>query len=223
MKIKTTLMAMACSAALFTSQAQADFLGFEVGAGAWFNSMESESATGATTEFESATNGNFYALFEHPVPMIPNFRVNVDTIENEVKDSSPTQIANTSFIDALLYWEVLDTIAEIDLGFGARMYDGKEGLASDPDEYSVDMFVAFAKAQFNLPVTGLSVGANVLIGQDSGDSKATDARGFVRWESVLGLGIEGGYRILSQELEIANNNVPTVDLDGVYLSAFFHF
>lgn len=224
MKIKTTLAAIACSATLFASQSHADFLGFEVGAAAWANNMDvTAQGSNKTTELPNTVNGGFYASFEHPVPMIPNVRINVDTIENEGKVSQQKAITDTSFIDALLYWEVLDTIAEIDLGIGARMYDGKSGSKVNPESFDATLGVAFAKAQVNVPITGLSVGANVMIGQGSSDNKATDARGFVRWESVLGLGLEGGYRILNQELEITNNNVATIDLDGAYLSAFFHF
>jgi outer membrane protein len=214
--MKKTLLALSCSAALFAGTVQADTLGFEVGATLWQADI---SGKNLDNSFDKGDNVSFYGSFEHPVPIIPNIKVSINQLENEAKDSTTDDDIDASFNDFLLYYEVLDNIVELDLGFGARMYDGESGS----EKLDPTLGTVYAKVQFNLPVTGLSLGVDTLVGMDSGDNKATDATAYVRWESGLGLGVAGGYRMMQTTFEFSDGSANDADFDGAYVSAFYHF
>lgn len=210
--MKKTLVATSLTAAMLAAiPAQADTLGFEVGAALWQADLD-------TKGWDKGDNTIIYGAFEHPIPAIPNIRVQQNNVENDADVGGAT--FDTSFTDFILYYEVLDNVVELDLGFGARKYSG-EVANTDIDP---TLAAAYAKAQFNLPVTGLSAGASATLAADA-DSDATDIDVFLRWESAIGLGVSGGYRMLDSSLVIGNNDDDPADvkLDGAYISAFYHF
>lgn len=226
--MKKQLLALAIAGACI-APAQADTIGFEVGVDLWDASIAgSDDAFDYADEYDDGSNTRLYALLEHPIPIIPNVLVSVNTIENDAKDSSLNTL-DSSFNDFILYYEILDNIVELDLGIGARQFTGD--VSDTTESYDVDptLPVAYGKAQFNLPITGLSLGVSVLTGAASED-KSTDASAYVRWESTLGLGVTAGYRTLSSEFEVkdvadagGDDITLSPDLDGVFVSAFFHF
>jgi outer membrane protein len=221
--MKKQLLALAIAGA-FIAPTQADTIGFEVGVSYWDAGIGgSDDSFDYADNYDDGSNTRIYALLEHPIPIIPNVLVAINSIENDNKNNDTS--LDTSFNDYLLYYEVLDNVVELDLGIGARQFSGEVSISGTSYDLDPTMPVAYAKAQFNLPITGLSLGVNVLTGS-TGDDKSTDATAFVRWESGIGLGLEGGYRTLSNELEVklpGDDPVLTPDLDGAFASVFFHF
>lgn len=223
--MKKQLLALAVAGA-FIAPTQADTIGFEVGAAYWgagISGKDKEIPVDWDKEYDDGDNTVIYGVLEHPIPVIPNVKVVINQIENDAKDGSDT--VDTSFNDFILYYEILDNIVELDLGIGARQFTG-DAANSDID-LDPTLPVAYGKAQFNLPITGLSLGAELTTGAASGD-KSTDASAYVRWESTLGLGVTAGYRTLSSEIEFKDSGSSQTlsispDLAGAYVSAFFHF
>jgi hypothetical protein len=80
----------------------------------------------------------------------------------------------------------------------------------------------YISARFDLPLTGFYAGAD-LNHLSIGDNKANDPTFLVGYESSIGLGIEGGLKTLSLDLDDANNIDTNIDYEGLYLNGFFHF
>ncbi|MFT5663962.1 MAG: hypothetical protein ACI9JR_001354, partial [Gammaproteobacteria bacterium] len=56
-----------------------------------------------------------------------------------------------------------------------------------------------------------------------GNNNANDSTLLVGYESNIGLGIEGGVKTFSLDLDNADNIDTNIDYEGLYLNGFFHF
>ena len=56
-----------------------------------------------------------------------------------------------------------------------------------------------------------------------GDNSAEDATVMIGYESKMGLGLEGGYKTFTLELDDASNLNTNLEYDGLYLNGYFHF
>ncbi len=129
--------------------AQADTIGFEVGASAWNQNYEGTVQSGPdsldiedTLGLEDETNNSFYVLIEHPIPLIPNVmlaRTEMDIEETVtidggfIFDGTPfpdgtivTTESDLSHTDLTLYYELLDNWVNLDVGITVRQFD--EGI-----------------------------------------------------------------------------------------------
>lgn len=184
----------------------------------------------------------FTAIFEHPVPIIPNFRFqysdmdqvtygsvnNVDFNGQNFDGEVQTSLDLTNY-DFTLYYEVLDNWVNLDLGLTAKVFDGvlllREQNANPVAGYSktdIDDIIPmlYGSAIFDLPITSLSIGAEgsaVSIGSDS----AYDLVAMIRFRASF-FGVEAGYRAMG-----LNGKVNSIDVDarsdGPYLSALLMF
>ncbi|SET31018.1 TIGR04219 family outer membrane beta-barrel protein [Thalassotalea agarivorans] len=210
------LLIASIAAMSLSGYAQADTIGFEVGLEYWAAKIGGTSDGADFGDvFDDKNNTLIYGALEHPVPIIPNVLLNL----NQVNIGSSADI---NFNDLILYYEVLDNWFELDLGVGARFYDGSfAGIDSGLDP---TMYIAYGKGQFNLPVTGLSAGVAATLGSgDGGDT--SDVKAYLRWETSIGLGVSGGYRYLSNKIDVGSviSGDAEPDFSGLYLGAFFHF
>ena len=98
-------------------------------------------------DLESDTNANLSAYLEHPVPVLPNVRLNYTRIEQSGSGEVSTQFdlvsgdvdsdLDLNQFDVTLYYEVLDNWANLDLGVTAGNLDGElitRWRGSDTDE-----------------------------------------------------------------------------------------
>ena len=208
--------------------AQADtILGFYIGAYAWQTGISGDfDIDGAGTfsiddsDLDDETSTVIYAALEHPVPVLPNIRLTQTDIEFEEGDA----VLDLNHTDVHLYYEVLDNIVSIDLGIVARMYDGEVvadfsgGGTPFEEEIDSSQALGYILVRGDLPFTGLALGAELAAGQDS----TTDANLYIEYETPIGLGFAAGYRSLTTDLEIDDDNNADLDIDGGYLSIFFH-
>jgi outer membrane protein len=132
--------------------------------------------------------------------------------------------------DITLYYEILDNWVNLDLGLTARQFDGyvfaastTDSTASKKEKLDDVLPMLYGKAQFDLPLTGLSVGVEGNFVSYSGD-KVTDYAAKVSYlfDSVFDIGLEAGYRKLS--LTVDDDEIPTtVDIKGPYAAVIAHF
>jgi len=215
--MKNTLKLTALSSALLlaSTAASADVIGFTAAAKAYSaevtnNDDDQSSDAEVVTELSAA--------LEHPVPIIPNIRI--AAMDASYDDDDLGGEFDQSFVDATLYYEILDTVVEVDLGLTARMMDLSAG--NDAYEYDSVEPMAYAKVQGNLPLTGLSLGAIANMGADVSDFEA-----FVQYELAFGLGFNAGYRMIGQDLEYEAGSNLFVDADfdtdfeGAFLGIYF--
>ncbi len=193
--------------------------------------------------FDDKRNQYFYAGLEHPIPLLPNIRVDHTKISQSASgqlnrsiefngrtfDLSANVLSEVDLdqTDLVLYYELLDTVVSIDVGVGLRYVDGFVRIADDTGfsaaEFSGAIPLVYAGGRFDLPLTGFWAGAQARGLTYKGDSLVDiDAR--IGWESDLGLGVEVGYRFM--ELELDNfDDIDAADLSikGPFAGLTFSF
>jgi outer membrane protein len=194
-----------------------------------------------TLHWDDETDMIFKAYLEHPVPLLPNIKLAFSDLSHEgagpVADFTwgsieiPLGNIQTSMdlqmYDLTLYYELLDNWAEIDAGLTLRYFDGDiavrtTGLGESTD---FDLFVPmlYAKARFNIPTTDISfqAEANAI---SYNDSTLYDYELSARYTLVMGLGLEGGYRVIHLDSEdLADGLVADMDFSGFFVSAIWDF
>ena len=177
MKKNTLSLGLLALCVSFTSQADT-LLGLYAGAQAW--NMETSggfSNDGSNTEFnfEEQTNTNLYVAFEHPIPLIPNVKVQrtaMDTQGDVILDTQFTlgdkvfaangnaftdvSLTTTDFI---LYYELFDNdLVSFDVGLNAKHIDGEFLATVDGEtgreEFSGPVPMVYSRLAVGVPFTG---------------------------------------------------------------------
>lgn len=247
-KFRNTLLVATLSTLGFVNPAMADTIfGVYAGAGSW--SGEAEGSIGspavdmAQLGADSQSHTYFYVSLEHPVPVIPNIKLQLADVASSQRGTldadfnlGATQFAENaeiasnidlSFVDATFYYEILDNWLNLDLGVTLRKFDGELSAAtqSAAARVAVDTVLPmlYAKGQFDLPFSGFSFAAEGNITRFD-DSTVSDLQAKVMYsfDSVIDLGLEAGYRVL--DVELNDGPIKTdVQFAGPYLAALFHF
>ncbi len=238
--MKKTLVSMVAALGLMTGTAQADFLGLYVGGGMWkhspsgdFSSTNSgssvidlESNLGMSSENEAY----MYAAFEHPIPLIPNIRIETTALAHDgtagTVNFNGATVSGASTIsldsmDTVLYWRILDNWVNVDLGLNLRKYDGEFKVGTETRLVTESVPMAYAAVQFDLPFTGLSVGGDYNYASLRGNT-VNDIRMRLLYEMGV-IGFEGGIRNSSVKLDDADNVNVDMKFDGLFLGVFLHF
>lgn len=188
-------------------------------------------------DLESDTNANLSAYLEHPVPLLPNVRLNYTRIEQSGSGEVSTQFdlvsgdvdsdLDLSQFDVTLYYEVLDNWANLDLGVTARNLDGElivreQATSGRVSKTEVDGVIpmGYLAARFDLPFTGVSVGGEANLISFDGDS-IYDYNAYGQYELSL-LQLRAGYRQISIDYE-DNDDRLDIDLGGPFVSAGLTF
>lgn len=238
--MKKQLLAMAVMAGA-ASITQADIIGASAGAQYWKQSWDGDVQSGSQAVdvnrdlgYDDDNGTSIYVALEHPVPVLPNIRLQRTDIEISEKnqlsrsftfDGDVYAIADTvdsttdlTHTDATFYYELLDNWVNLDLGLTVRMFDGEVRLASSTSEGSIELDdpvpMLYANARFNLPLTGLYAQAvgNVI---SVNDNSITDLSVGIGYEVAV-VSLEAGYRSFDVSLE-DDDEEAGITVDGIYL------
>ena len=235
------LIALAILAASASVSSQADIVGATAGAYMWKQSWDGDVKAGSDSidmnddlGYDDETGKSFYVALEHPVPVLPNIRLQstdldisekgtltkpytfvgkVYTVGEEVQSTT-----DLSHIDGTFYYEILDNWVNLDAGLTVRMFDGEVSIKGASGEGAIEIDapipMAYVNARFELPLTGLYASAlgNVIA---YGDNKVTDMTLALGYELGI-LGLELGYRNFDVQLE-DDNEEANVTVDGYFL------
>ena len=189
-------------------------LGFDAGVYVW-----SPEATGTAGAVNAAgldgDNNVSYFAFEHPVPFVPNVKLQVA----DMAVGTGANLVDLSHIDQIIYHEILDNFVSADVGLAARAIDGSyDGATIDETVYMV-----YASAEVEIPVTGLSVGMEVI--KDFGLDKngIYDVKIRARYEIMGGLGVEVGQRTVTMDLKERAPTTQDLEFDGTYFALTYTF
>ncbi|MBU2976610.1 TIGR04219 family outer membrane beta-barrel protein [Alteromonas sp. C1M14] len=243
------IMAVTAVAALSASPAMADTLaGLYVGAQAWGtntsggfadNSTFSNGSTMADFNFDSQANTAFYAALEHPLPFIPNVKLNITsldsdgvtnlqssyTFDGDVYSANSDIYTETELqtTDIILYYEVFDNdLLSLDLGINGKYVDGtmyvldSDSSTQGEQSFSGIVPMAYSRIQVGLPFTGLGAYAegSYLSFDDHKFSDYQVALTYSFIESLaVDMNIQAGYRSVDLDID---------DLDGVTADMSFH-
>ena len=249
------LLTAAVLTGMIGAAAQADFLRVEMGGGAWMQepsgtmSYEDEGWKGADTiRKDDTTKAYAWLLIKHPVPIVPNLRLEYTGISSEsdttvqtVVGPPVTTLTTTQFdateYDAILYYNLLDNTfwMTLDLGIDIRMFDytyDVTPVAGTYDGYkSKDSFIVpmgYLRTRVEVPATDIGFEADIkYIG--NGDTQIYDARIKVDYTldfvPVVQPALEVGYRI--QKLDIDEKDTDNVNVDiefsGIYAGLMLRF
>jgi outer membrane protein len=230
---------------LSSSSLLADVLGFSVGAQYWNYDVEGKVRSPIVDNnqvdinFKNNNNFNPYIAFEHPVPFLPNFKIQQNSVEGSglIAVSDPSfqngeevmvrGDANFSHVDLMLYYEILDNWINLDFGISAKYFDGYQRFKYQTvidDEIDFDHLIpmVYLTGQFDLPLTGLSAAAQVkALSFDS--NKVTDIELLLRYQFKSGFGIDLGHRTLDVDLKNINSFKSDMQMNGFFLSGQFEF
>jgi outer membrane protein len=236
--MKKTVLSLGLIALCMSHTSKADtLLGLYIGAQGW--NMEtaggfSEDGTNTEFNFKDQSQPNLYVAFEHPLPLIPNIklqRTEMETSGDVLLDrnfvfggklfsinSEATSDVQLTTTDIILYYELFDNdLISFDVGLNAKYIDG-ELLVTDKDdptvngreEFSGPIPMFYSRLAVGMPLTGF--GAFVegsFLSVD--DHTLSDYQAAITYSLIENLAIDVtfqlGYRSVSLELE---------DLDGIY-------
>jgi len=254
MKKILTLLAFT---ALFGAVASADFIRVEMGGGAWMNtptgslSYTDQGATGSYTSDEKS-NSSAYAwlMFKHPVPVIPNLRLEYTSLQDEgsangkfqnfsIDKLATGEIAMTQY-DAILYYNILDNTAwiTVDVGVDVKLINldftargdiivSNETLGSYTVNETLPLPMGYMRARVEIPGTNIGLEADgKYISYDG--SSVSDFRAKVDYTfdftPVVQPAIEVGYRAQNFDLQYDNDKTKVkLDFSGVYAGVMLRF
>lgn len=233
----TISMILALSA--LSSNANADALGLYIGGGVWDHDPSGSFGTvggdqinmESDLKYSGEKDSYVYAAFEHFVPLVPNVRVERASMGHTgtatasfnfngvpVSGSSAINIDNT---DAILYWRLLDNWVNLDIGLTARKLDADFAVGNEMVAVSATIPMVYAAAQFDLPLTGLSIGADINTISYS-DATYNDVRIRALYEMGV-IGFELGLKTTNLELKGLDKVNADLEFKGMMIGAFLHF
>ena len=235
---------------LLSLSASADMLGFHMGGGIWQKSYGGDMRTDLINinldddlGIEDGKDLVLHAAFEHPLPGIPNIRVQYVPI---VIDDDSTLTRDIVFggiafpvttdistdidlqqFDGTLYWEVLDNMVSLDVGLTVRYVQGDIKVASlvesSTAQFSGPVPMLYGAARVDLPINDIYVRSN-LNGTVYNGNSLFDGEIAVGWDSPLFVGVEVGYRSYLLTLDDASDFAKVdMDISGFFASVTAHF
>jgi len=224
---------------IFSTAASADALGFFVGGGVWdYDPSGTFGTTGddvidvkSDLGFSSQQDAYVWAAFEHFVPIIPNIRVEAASMGSDgaadgldfgggINVTGPASISLDT-TDAILYYRLLDNWVNLDLGLNIRNLKGDFIVVDEKISISETIPMLYASAQFDMPLTGLSLGGDInIINYDGNDYR--DIRLRALYEMGI-IGFEAGYKTSTLVLDNVSGVTADLEFSGLMLGAYLHF
>ncbi len=242
--MRKLILALGGTAALAAPVAHADVIGLGANVSYWDSDLSGDVRNGGDAvdvdndlDLSSDSNANLSAYIEHPVPLLPNVRLNYTKIEQDgrgdvslagfdgVQGEVDSSLELTQ-LDLTLYYEVLDNWVNLDLGITARDLNGELtvqevfGTAVSRTEVDAVIPMGYLAARFDLPFTGVSVGGEANVISFDGDS-VYDYNAYGQFEVAL-LQLRAGYRQIAIDYEDGDDELD-IDLGGPFVSAGVRF
>ncbi|EON92778.1 hypothetical protein MARLIPOL_08494 [Marinobacter lipolyticus SM19] len=247
--MRKLILAMGGAAILAAPLAHADVVGLGANVSYWDSDLSGKAASNGDVvdvendlDLDSDSNANLSAYIEHPVPLLPNVRLNYTTIEQSGRGElgasfdniivglgGTTEVQSDLDLDQLdltLYYEVLDNWVNLDLGLTVRDLDGElrvqevGGTAVSESEIDAVVPMGYLAARFDLPFTGVSVGGEANLITFDGDS-VYDYNAYGQYEIAM-LQLRAGYREISIDYEDGDDELD-IDLGGPFASVGVRF
>jgi outer membrane protein len=226
------------------THANADTIGLHLGGGYWDTGFSGNVIAGVDLDDELDVNDAgsvyLYAHVEHPLPFIPNLRIARTKIEesgsgtlannfsfegvNFIPGQAVRSSIDMSHTDFTLYYELIDTGADFDVGITARYLEGEVTLNNISESAEAILPMLYLRGKLNLPFTGTYIGGQANVISVSGDSMV-DADLKVGWQTENFIfpefGIEAGYRTF--DVDVDESLLIDLEMDGVFLNLTAHF
>lgn len=253
--MKKTALLLSLSCAILSNAAQADtLLGLYLGADGWRTSVDGSFANTDQLQafnFDDKTQTSYYVALEHPLPLIPNIRIQRNKLESSGSTllgddfsfdgsvfTNGTQVQNQTDItstDYVLYYEVLDNeLFSVDLGINGKYLDGSiavseaaiaDGIAVQHD-FSQWVPMLYGAVRVGLPLTGFDVFAQGSFVSYDG-SQLYDAQAGIAYALLDNLAVDMtlklGYRQVDLQLDDVDNVYTDLSFKGLFAGVEVHF
>lgn len=233
--------------------AQADFVGLNIGASQWSPALSSSFASGEDGSIDLVDDLNvgnpskpsMVLILEHPIAALPNLRYQgydldtsgISTLDSDINFNGETfnsgnQVRSTfdlSHEDIVLYYQLINSRLDLDLGVDLKRFDGEvsfSGATTTSVYVDETIPLLYLSARYALPNSRFYVGAKLnanFIDLGLSDSSAEDSTIMLGYDSGNGLGVEGGYKYFSLELDDVDTLDTDLKYDGLYLNGYYNF
>lgn len=223
--MRSMILAMALAA---SSLSAATILG--LGAEADYYSAEAtgylsytDNGTTTNTRFgnESVDTYQVGVYFEHPVPLLPNIRLDL-TPEAKLKglDGLTASTVSLDQMDVTPYYEIIDTAIDIDVGVTFKIIQG-DIKGNVNQSFNVVIPMGYAGIGVDIPGTGIRIAGDMKYIRDSGDS-FYDSRIKASLDLAAGLAVEAGYR--REKLDLDRFDIRSnMTIEGPFVGMNYRF
>lgn len=243
--LATLFLPAAATADILGVTVGANYWNYDISGTARYQTRDSSNDIDVNRDlgYDDGNLGYYYIGLEHPVPFLPNIRLSRTNIDEDANGtlSRTVVFGGTTFFvnenvsskvqldqtDITLYYSPLDTVANIDLGLNAKYIDSKSritGAVSGTQNANVSGWVpmAYAGVGIDLPLTGLSIGADgSFVKYES--STFYDYTLRVTYTSPWHVGADIGYRKIKLDLDDFDDSFANIEFDGPYAGLYLHF
>ena len=244
-------------AGLLGTVAQADLLRVEMGGGVWNNELSGAITSGTPAvnfdadilDYDKASKGYIWAFIKHPVPVLPNLRLEYAAIDyagtstqsftykgTPYAASANTDLALDQF-DIIMYYNLLDNTAwmTLDVGLDVKVIQAQfnavqsTGTNQTSMKETIPLPMAYGRLRFEIPGTdvGLEGSAKYISYKNS---KVTDYSVKADYTLVdilpVDVGLEVGYRVQQLKLDGTDFDVDTtldIEVKGLFAGAVIRF
>lgn len=240
--------------------AQADTLGVQAGLSSWSPSFDGGFDSGDATIGEISMKNDLgysdtsvtglFVAFEHPVPVIPNFRFestglsesSTNTISREIKFEGKTFNQNSkvkskfdlSHTDWTGYYQLFDDMGGLhaDVGLTIRKFDGEIQISDETGatnaslELDVPVPMLYGKGDFDIPAMPFPLSVGGMINYlNVGGATLSDTRFYVAAAAPLPIEVGGelGYRSFNLDFDDVGDLTSDLSASGWYASAVVKF
>lgn len=239
---------------IFITPAHADMLGVRLSGGMFKYSLSGTVRDSAVSsdEFDvkndlgwkDETKAMGYLYIEHPLPLIPDFRIGTTslnmsgtntltrsvTYNGQIFTASDTVTSSLdlSHNEIALYYQIIDTGFDLDLGLNFKFFDGKVKIRdnkgnSTSSNINVTVPMLYGAVSIPIPGTGFKIAGDLTTTSYKNDN-ITDYMVRVHYQTSFALGVELGYRSLHIKYEDTGaNEYANLDMKGPYLMATLSF
>ncbi|MEP1386140.1 MAG: TIGR04219 family outer membrane beta-barrel protein [Paraglaciecola sp.] len=239
----------------FSSQADT-LLGLYAGAQGW--NMEtsggfSDDGDNRDFNFDTQTNTNIYVAFEHPIPLIPNIKLQRTDMSTQGDvnfdsnfefngqlfsiDSDASTDVDLTATDIILYYEFFDNdLISFDFGINAKYLEGEFTVTekeapnrTETLDFSVPVPMLYSRLALGIPFTGFGayVEGNYL---SIDDNTLSDYQAVITYSLIENLAIDVtfqvGYRAVTLELDYSDDNnriYSDLEFKGPFAGIEVHF
>lgn len=250
--MNSTRLVLALSACLWLAigSARAEFIGLDIGGS--FSPAIGSTANDSRTidlvddlEIDNPEQSSMVLILEHPIRALPNIRYrgydfdssnrmklesdisfNGQTFNSGNEVTSSYDLSQNEFV---LYYQLVNERLNLDLGVDLKSFDGEVSLNGTTNT-SVDVDetipLIHLSARYDLPNSGFYLGANIntdFLNLGLSESSARDSTILLGYDSGNGLGVEGGFKHFSLDLDDVESLNDEFQYDGIFLNGYFNF
>jgi outer membrane protein len=227
--------------------AEADFIGLNIASGGVQSAQPVNSSSIDLVDdldVDNPAQTSMVLILEHPISALPNIRYQSYNMDSSDRLSINPQFSfnqgslgvggdsNTSYDltynDLVLYYQLLDNWMALDMGVDLKRLDGQVSQSGPGNSIDIDETIPLfhLSARVDLPINGLFVGANIntsIVNLGISESGAQDSTIMLGFENGTGLGIAGGIKSFSLELDNSNDTSTDLGYDGLFVNGYLNF